>query len=300
MSLGETIYRLRTEKNLSQGDLAERLDVSRQSISKWENNSAIPDLEKIIKLSEIFDVSLDLLVKGNTEQQSKISIQENMPKSKRRSNKLISHRDVIVLITLPILAVLILLVQKFFTPTSGELYQKGLDVISLMVEAARCEGYVELNTGDSAIREAIQDIGAGNYASPKAVYAVTVDDESLWKYAEWKDYDISSDEFRKNTRDKILKSLITQLNSASTVERIVAGTICSEEISFVNKNVKNSVIYIYTYESAMPVSVAFIVGEAGAISAKGNFIMYDEITYSSVEDIKACFDGLDVKVEQVQ
>ena len=64
MSLGETIYRLRTEKNLSQGDLAERLEVSRQSVSKWENNSAVPDLEKIIKLSEIFEVSLDELVKG--------------------------------------------------------------------------------------------------------------------------------------------------------------------------------------------------------------------------------------------
>lgn len=64
MNLGETIYRLRTEKNLSQGDLAEKLEVSRQSVSKWENNSAIPDLEKIVKLSEIFEVSLDELVKG--------------------------------------------------------------------------------------------------------------------------------------------------------------------------------------------------------------------------------------------
>lgn len=64
MNLGETIYRLRTEKNLSQGDLAERLEVSRQSISKWENNSAVPDLAKIVKLSEVFEVSLDALVKG--------------------------------------------------------------------------------------------------------------------------------------------------------------------------------------------------------------------------------------------
>jgi len=64
MSLGETIYRLRTEKNLSQGDLAERLEVSRQSVSKWENDSAVPDLAKIVKLSEVFEVSLDELVKG--------------------------------------------------------------------------------------------------------------------------------------------------------------------------------------------------------------------------------------------
>lgn len=64
MSLGERIHKLRVEKNLSQGDLAEVLEVSRQSISKWENNSATPDLEKIVKLSEIFGVSLDELVKG--------------------------------------------------------------------------------------------------------------------------------------------------------------------------------------------------------------------------------------------
>ena len=64
MNLGERIYKLRTEKNLSQGDLADLLDVSRQSISKWENNSSVPELEKIVRLSEIFEVSLDELVKG--------------------------------------------------------------------------------------------------------------------------------------------------------------------------------------------------------------------------------------------
>ena len=73
MSLGETIYKLRTERNLSQGDLAEMMEVSRQSVSKWENNSAVPDLEKIIKLSEIFDVSIDGLVKGEEKPRMIIS-----------------------------------------------------------------------------------------------------------------------------------------------------------------------------------------------------------------------------------
>ena len=62
MNLGEKIYQLRTAKNLSQGDLAEALDVSRQSISKWETGSSVPELDKLIKLSEIFGVSLDELV----------------------------------------------------------------------------------------------------------------------------------------------------------------------------------------------------------------------------------------------
>ncbi len=62
MSLGETIYRLRSERNLSQGDLADQLHVSRQSISKWETDGAVPELDKLIKLSQLFGVTLDELV----------------------------------------------------------------------------------------------------------------------------------------------------------------------------------------------------------------------------------------------
>ena len=62
MNLGENIYRFRTERNMSQGALADALDVSRQSVSKWENNSAIPELDKLIRMSELFGITLDELV----------------------------------------------------------------------------------------------------------------------------------------------------------------------------------------------------------------------------------------------
>lgn len=63
-NLGERLYELRTKHEMSQGDLAEKLDVSRQTISKWENNMSIPELDKIISLSNVFDVTVDYLVKG--------------------------------------------------------------------------------------------------------------------------------------------------------------------------------------------------------------------------------------------
>ena len=66
MNLGEKIYQQRTNKKLSQGDLADMLNVSRQSVSKWENNISIPELDKVVKMSEIFDISLDELIKGET------------------------------------------------------------------------------------------------------------------------------------------------------------------------------------------------------------------------------------------
>lgn len=62
MSLGQRIYKYRIEKKLSQTDLANALDVSRQSISKWETNGSVPELDKLVKLSELFGVTLDELV----------------------------------------------------------------------------------------------------------------------------------------------------------------------------------------------------------------------------------------------
>ena len=64
MNLGERLCKLRTQKKLSQGDLADALEVSRQSISKWETNASVPELDKLIKLSKIFEITLDELVTG--------------------------------------------------------------------------------------------------------------------------------------------------------------------------------------------------------------------------------------------
>lgn len=64
MTLGERILQYRTARSWSQEDLADLLDVSRQSVSKWETDASTPDLDKIVRLSEIFEVSLDQLVTG--------------------------------------------------------------------------------------------------------------------------------------------------------------------------------------------------------------------------------------------
>lgn len=67
MMLAEKIMMLRKQKGWSQEDLAVKLNVSRQSVSKWESTASIPDLGKIIKLSEIFGVSTDFLLKDEVE-----------------------------------------------------------------------------------------------------------------------------------------------------------------------------------------------------------------------------------------
>ncbi len=79
MSLGEKIYALRTQNKLSQDELAEKLHVSRQSVSKWENNAAVPELDKIIRMSEIFGVTVDELVKENAQPKAEEPQQEPVP-----------------------------------------------------------------------------------------------------------------------------------------------------------------------------------------------------------------------------
>lgn len=64
MTLGEHIVELRNTHGISQADLAEAVDVSRQSVSKWETGASTPDLEKLVKLANYFSISLDQLVKG--------------------------------------------------------------------------------------------------------------------------------------------------------------------------------------------------------------------------------------------
>ena len=64
MELGERLYQLRRERRMSQEALADALGVSRQSVSKWENGASTPDLDKLVRLGELFGLSLDELVKG--------------------------------------------------------------------------------------------------------------------------------------------------------------------------------------------------------------------------------------------
>lgn len=62
MTFGEKLYKLRKSQGLSQEALAEKLNTSRQAVSKWENNNGYPETEKIILISKIFQVKLDDLL----------------------------------------------------------------------------------------------------------------------------------------------------------------------------------------------------------------------------------------------
>ena len=89
MILAEKIINLRKKNGWSQEELAEKLGVTRQSISKYEGAQSIPDLDKILKLSEIFGVTTDYLIKDELEEEEYVpsQMQENESESDRSVHK---------------------------------------------------------------------------------------------------------------------------------------------------------------------------------------------------------------------
>ena len=85
VTLGERIYQERTARRLSQTDLAEALEVSRQSVSKWETNASVPDLDKLVRMCELFEVSMDSLVRGVEPRQPEDSPPEAAAPQKENS-----------------------------------------------------------------------------------------------------------------------------------------------------------------------------------------------------------------------
>ena len=67
MDLGERLFELRKSKNLTQDDVAEKLNVTRQTVSKWETNQSTPDFDKIVPLCDLYGISPNELLKGEKE-----------------------------------------------------------------------------------------------------------------------------------------------------------------------------------------------------------------------------------------
>lgn len=82
MTIGEKIQKCRKDRKMSQEELAAKLGVSRQAVSKWELNESIPDTENVVQLGRIFDISLDYLLKSEIEVEELVKGEEKERKSK--------------------------------------------------------------------------------------------------------------------------------------------------------------------------------------------------------------------------
>ncbi len=106
MELGNRLKELRKNLNINQDELAERLFVTRQTISNWENDKSYPDIQSVLLISDIFEVSIDQLLKGDVESMEKIVTEQNEADIKKMNTyaKGMLITIIAILISTPILA----------------------------------------------------------------------------------------------------------------------------------------------------------------------------------------------------
>lgn len=196
------------------------------------------------------------------------------------------------------LAVIVVLVSVLSLSACGNnessaetksLYAQGLEIVKLMSEMTQSEEYVDIFIESSDIKSVVQNISTGDYTTPKAVYAISITDENIAAMAELNNLGNASKGLKSFLTQRVLGSLMTQINGMSGVVNLAASGVCTVGKTFVNENTTENVIYLYTYDNAVPIAVTFIVGEGQAISASGVFVMYDWFTCGSADEIKSFF-----------
>lgn len=123
MAFKENLFCLRKYFNFSQEELAEKLNVTRQAISKWENGQSTPDLEMIIALSELFGVTTDQLLISLTV--SSESVEDEKKAKKDKINKIFSISGLIFLLLLSICGFTLFILNAFL-----DIFDETLALIS--------------------------------------------------------------------------------------------------------------------------------------------------------------------------
>lgn len=111
MKLSDKLIELRKTKGWSQEDFAEKLDVSRQAISRWENGTALPDAQNILRITKLFNISADYLLNDDYEgerdfRSDKTDTEENMPTEQKKERPYLIWIAVIGLIILSACAII--------------------------------------------------------------------------------------------------------------------------------------------------------------------------------------------------
>lgn len=149
MEISTQIKKYRNSKNLSQEELAEKVFVTRQTISNWENEKSYPDIHSLLLLSSIFDVSLDQLIKGDIETMKEKINEQEIKKLNYYGNIFSVHFVVLILVAAPLFIWLeqfafipfgIIFVITMYWALKVEKIKKDNDVQTYKEIVAFCEG----------------------------------------------------------------------------------------------------------------------------------------------------------------
>lgn len=188
--------------------------------------------------------------------------------------------------------------------TGGKsLYRHGLEVADVIAEMARSEDYLAMYGAIPEVAALAADAGQGDFTKPKAVYRITIPASAvLTLLGEEEGLDLKqlSPALGQIVQAKLQSAFITQINAQAGQAAIAAASVCTAQKLFVSKELTENTIYLYTYENAVPVAVAFTGGADGAVSASGMLVLNENFTQDAVQALAQYEETLGIQVEEVK
>lgn len=173
---------------------------------------------------------------------------------------------------------------------------KGLEIATAMGEMAATDGYVAAMSASDEIKAACA-IAGKDYSKPKGVYIVDVTSPEP-------DLDVgfSSDLLNRQLDNRIRTYWVNQLNGMFGVGKLAASAVLTLNNVFVGQEGCESAVYLFVYDGAYPIAVSYFVGEGGAVSATGNFLMVDDFSPANEAELEAALQqyGLSCKAKAVK
>ncbi|MDE5945740.1 MAG: hypothetical protein K2G63_00325, partial [Oscillospiraceae bacterium] len=169
-------------------------------------------------------------------------------------------------------------------------YSYGLDMISEMNDIVSDTHYKEIMVYD-ALDGIPEKIAQGDYSSPKAVYQLSFDFESM-KEMYYEDFEKLSDVSKEYLKNKLPNSISSIINAHQGVSHVTASQIYKTSRIFVSSDsneIDNTTAYLYVYDNTFPVMVNFNKGDGGAILAESTFILDEEFDCDNIESVQEYF-----------
>ena len=176
---------------------------------------------------------------------------------------------------------------------------RGMQIVSMLEEIAESEEYLSIYSADPELLDIIDSFAEGDRSDPKTIYRITLSEESVKALCGTDVLTSLSPKLREFLEGRVQASVINIANARGGSTALAATSICTAGRTFVSDEITDDTIYLYTFEDAVPVAVAFTVGEGNTVTASGTFLIADELNTDSPETVREFFSEIDLSVEVV-
>lgn len=183
------------------------------------------------------------------------------------------------------------------TESDNLLYQKGLSMISVMDEMAANKTWISAFSKTDVFQNIISDMSKIEHKKVKSVYKINITEDINYYLIEPIEVKKLSEELRIYLLNILQDSVITDVSAFGGDDILFASSICSYEKTFVSRETKENVIFLYTFEKAVPVLISFVVGDNNTVSATASFILTKDFNIDNVQDVQKYFYDYSPQIE---